>query len=58
LASAGTTWLIAGSEDFPFNRDFHWSLARTFRSERVFAGTDGKVVVYRIEGGAVRTDGR
>jgi hypothetical protein len=58
LSAAGTTWLIAGSADFPINGDLHRSLARTFGGGLVFAGTDGKVVVYRIEGGDVRTHGR
>lgn len=56
LSAAGTTWLISGSADFPFNRDLHRSLAQTFGSGLVFAGTDGKVVVYRLE--IVRTDDR
>jgi len=58
LSVAGTTWLIAGSADFPFNRDLYQSLAQTFRSGMVFAGTDGKVVVYRLEVTVVPTDGR
>jgi hypothetical protein len=58
LSAAGTTWLIAGSADFPFNRNLHRALAQTFRSGLVFTGIDGKAVVYRIEGGAVRTDDR
>jgi hypothetical protein len=58
LSVAGTTWLIAGSADFPINPDLHWSLAQTFGSGLVFAGTDGKVVVYRLEAGTVPTDGR
>jgi hypothetical protein len=52
LSAAGTTWLIAGSADFPINPDIHRSLARTFGSGQVFAGADGKVVVYRLEAGS------
>jgi hypothetical protein len=55
LSAPGTTWVIAGSADFPTNRNLHRSLSQALGSGPVFAGVDGKVVVYRIGGGAGAT---
>jgi hypothetical protein len=51
LEAPGTTWLIAGAAEFPFDRDLHRSLAQAFSAGRVFRSVDGKVVVYRVAGG-------
>ncbi len=51
LNAPGTTWLIAGSGDFPFDRDLHRSLAQAFGAGIAFKGVDRQVVVYKVAGG-------